>query len=378
MGKVWGRQFKRAVVLGIGLFAECEFGFAGDRTIAWSPVPNGNLRYVGMAGANTALTENFFAAGDNPGGLAMTLPGVDLQWSSNRFMDDRREPGVEFSTNAVGMAVPIGSYGVSLGYSEPFKSSSNEIREWSFGLAGRFMEDRLGVGLLFAPTWDHAQGDFSEGVTQLSVGAQWRFPHRILLGGRFSPRADGESFTIPSRAALGIGYIPNRSFRVGAAIKFANVSENPFQLHLGFAYNIWQTNMIRTNFFAGTYYESDRGHITFGIDFMPWIFDVSVALDRASGYENTIASIGLDLGATAQFLGFLPKTVPVPPAGLFPNPLEQNDDWLPRHLQDHPEQALQSVDPDFGDYKRTIKKLPGNLKNRVEQLNETLDQWLEE
>src|SRR3954465_6490571 len=54
---------------------------------AWSTAARGDLRTVGMSGATVGLADTFIAALDNPAGLAMTLNGIDANFTTNFVYD---------------------------------------------------------------------------------------------------------------------------------------------------------------------------------------------------------------------------------------------------------------------------------------------------
>src|SRR3954468_20102537 len=87
----------------------------------WSGTARGDIRTVGMAGATVGLADTFLATGDNPAGLAMTLNGGDLSFSSNNVYDAHIQNFDDaVSSNAYGVALPVYPWGFGLGYFGPY------------------------------------------------------------------------------------------------------------------------------------------------------------------------------------------------------------------------------------------------------------------
>ncbi len=361
--------------------------FANDYSI-WSGAVRGDVRAVGMAGAATGLADDYFGAVSNPAGPALTLEDFDLQLSSSTIHDTYHfNSGTDFSNLAMGVAFNFEDSGLSVGYANPFDSVSptgEQIGVREYRATGSFLllEDHLALGLGLAD----AQL-FESGLThqQLrgNVGALYRFPDRFIVGisyspgTHFAPDSQGRVFTLPDLLSVGLSWITNRTFRVASSFDFYGpeadvvnfhspnlwVTTHPsVQAHLGMAYQILEYKHFYTNLFAGSYFENSRTlaegrlHFTGGLEMQPWFMNFSVGIDQAPGYQNFIVDVGADVQELLRVLNLYPKEVPPPPAGVFPKPFEINEDWMPARLQDHPEDAFHTIDPEASDFQKTILK----------------------
>jgi len=355
----------------------------------------GNNRTIGMAGAMTGLADNYFGSIDNPAGTALTEPSIDLQIVNSQIEDQfLSNPQTYISSYALGVAIPFDTWGLSFGYSLPFRAISPageelSLKELRVTASKTLFESRLSLGIGIAPSLlEQNQGTFFQ--LRTTWGALYRFPKRVLLGLSFSPSSGfgpdpiGRRFSIPSQVGLGTSWIPNRSFRVAMSIRWIEAEQDlylfhiptqpmgtagAYQAHLGFAYRFLSLKGVAARLFAGAYVENKRMtdpyrvHSTSGIEVLPWFLNIAAGLDIAQDYKNVMFSFGVDVGDLLRRFKILPRNVQAPPAGVFPNPIEINDDWLPTKIQDHPENAFQTIGPELQDFKNSINNLPENIQS---------------
>jgi hypothetical protein len=217
----------------------------------------------------------------------------------------------------------------------------------------------------------------------------------------------------PYRLDLGIGWLPNRFFKVAAGVYIFGSTDNTallsddsrlvgvnmtFQPRLGVSYELVEFKNLTVDLAAGTYLEVlreegdySRLHSTVSLEIKPWIFDVGWGLDEARFYQNFIVSFGLDLSRVLRKLGFIPPRPDYPYGGILPSPSHLSDQGL-SHALDHnwvqrPDGAIevglalpgkikdrvlsapedvQSLVPDFID---TVTHLPGDISGA------SLDLW---
>ncbi|NDD91600.1 hypothetical protein EBZ37_05900 [bacterium] len=388
----------------------------------------GDPRTVGMAGATVGLADTYTASIDNPAGLAMTLALGDTHASTNRIYDGHlQNPDAAISASGLGAAVTIGKLGISLGmnnvwdegqyYQIPGVTSPQwveaYVREFRFGAAYRLAPSlSLGTHLRFAHLVQGvgpengiaANPTASDSALGVGVGLLYRLPkRRLLFGASWSSGitldAAGSvpySFTtlpgfaqpvlIPSKIAIGVGYVPNRLLRAdfslmrvsatpGAALlsdQTKGVGSVPtVEPHLGVAYTFADFAPIRGLVFAGSYLQpsriedrSSRLHVTLGAE-AKWSFmNFGIGVDTASSYSNYLASIGVDPFKVMELLDIIPRAQPQPPRGFLPDPWYQSDEGLTAGLQNqHQRDRGPGIDPlDVG------KKIPGKIEERVRSL----------
>jgi hypothetical protein len=202
------------------------------------------------------------------------------------------------------------------------------------------------------------------------LGALYRFPGHLLLGARFSPAltigpsaqpvAQDElpgfdrSVERPAQAGLGIGWIPNRFFKMGASLTYVGATSGTALLkdetistgntptwvpRIGASYVIADYLNLKVEWALGAYYEAsrlggqpNRFHATTGLDVNPYFLNLGGGFDLSSGYRNLFIGIGIDLIRTARTFNIIPKDPTPPYNGTFPAPTKISAEGLPDAL----------------------------------------------
>ncbi|MBU6374864.1 MAG: hypothetical protein KGQ59_02605, partial [Bdellovibrionales bacterium] len=271
----------------------------------------------------------------------------------------------------------------------------------SLGAQLRFASLTQGIGPENGISGNPSASDTAFGV---GLGLLYRLPkQRLLIGASWSSgmtlNASGNvpfsfnnlrGFTqpvlMPSKIALGVGYVPNRLLR--ADFSLLRVSATPgaallsdeskavgsvptLEPHLGVAYTFADFTPIRGLVFAGSYLQpsriedrSSRLHLTLGAE-AKWSFmNFGIGVDTAASYSNYLASVGVDPFKVMELLDIIPSAPPQTPKGFLPSPWHQSDEGLTEGLQNQrPRNNGPGIDPlDVG------KKIPGKIENRVRNL----------
>ena len=354
----------------------------------WSVAVRGDVRSVGMAGATTGLADDYFGAVENPAGPAFTLDDFDVQINSANIHDRvQMDSGTSFTNFTTGIALPLDGMGTSFGYSIPFEGTGVageeiRLREYRLTFSMLFFKNRLslGAGVAMATLELPLQ---TINKVRSTFGVLYRFPKRIFIGASFSPSSvfgpdfQGRNFSLPLLASVGTSWIPNRSFRAGLSLRWIGAESNVFrfhtpdeavgtspatQIHMGAAYEFMSFKNIYANLFCGSYLETTRStvgsrlHSTAGLEIQPWFINLSAGIDTSTGYRNYQYAVGVDVGEVLRKFHLYPNEVPAPPAGMFARPFEVSDDWLPTQIQDHPEEAFQTINAELEDFTRIGKK----------------------
>ena len=415
----------------------------------------GDARTVGMAGATVGLADTFVAAGDNPAGLALALSLGDTHASTNRIHDGQlQDTRAAIQASSLGAALAIDRFGLSLGLTNIWDEGQfyrigadptpqwieSYVREYRIGGAYR-LHDRLSLGaqLRFASLIQglgpeegaDANPTATDSALGLGLGMLYRLPkQRILLGASWSSsiRMDAsgavpstfsalpgyaQPVLVPSRFSIGAGYVPNRLLRADFTIQRVEAtpgaallgdqsrsagSKPTIEPHLGFAYTFADFKPIRGLFFGGTYLQPSRIqdqparlHVTFGAE-LKWSFlNFGLGLDRASSYDNYLASVGVDPFRVMELLDFIPRSTPPEPRGFLANPWHESDEGLAPHLRNSSKpDAAPAVDPfeagrqlpkkiekrvkSFtpGQVIETLQGIPGAIQDDIEDVKKTL------
>ncbi len=349
---------------------------------SWHSALQGDPKSVGRGGTGIVLSDDLWGVFENPAGSAMIVGGTTLQLSSNSIEDRDLNPGETLKVRSAGVVAPETPWGFAIG---GVNSNQTElINEYTVSTSRLFENDRLSLGA--ALNFGQSPTDTALGTT---LGALYRFPKRFILGASYRTpmqyvRSDHTSYSHPGESGLGAGYIPNRFFKTELGFRFRGASvpadsSLTVQPHLGFEYQFVSLRQIQIRLYAGTYFETTRLHETFGIGADPWIFSFGTAVDTAPGYRNYLFAFGLDIGRTLKKLKIIPPSVPAPPGGLFPKPLEVNEDWMNERMQDDPENSfheigssLQRIKRRIGNMDQVIKDQPGTLKEESDSIS---DDW---
>jgi len=384
----------------------------------------GDIRTVGMGGANVGLADTFLATTENPAGLGMTLNQGDDNWTTTKVRDGNvQSMENQIETLNAGLALQSYPWGFSLGYLIPYREQSqvqygSRLYELSFqtrefhAAAGRvFWDNRLSLGALVNVSqartriYDLESGyDITHSDTDLgfTVGSQLQLPGQLILGtmlqtpryyelgiheNAYSPIPGFfQAAYSPWKAGAGIGWIPNRFFRadisyflIGTTPDTALLSNDTvdvgehmtLQPHMGFAYSYADFKNFKATAFVGGYMEltriegkSTRFHPTFGTEIKPWIFNIGFGLDVSDNYRNTVASLSVDLFKTMEQLSLI-KFNRAPPGGFVPSPFFVDDVGLSRALVKNWRE-----DPNSTDAFKEGMNLPRKLGEGVEDITE--------
>lgn len=355
----------------------------------------GDIRTVGMAGASVGLGDSFIAAQQNPAGLALTLFSADAKITSNRVQDAliQGELSSLLVTFNSGIAWAPYPWGFSLGVVAPYTEgkefaqglAANSIREVRFSIARNFFSNRFSLGasaIVGQSELIVGSKGYSTFAPGAAVGLQIQFPHRFLFGisattpMRYAgaPDADSGAITsffrdtgVPMRGGIGLGWIPNRYFRLGVTAMIYGpqsggallrsetdlISENwTAQPHVGASYLWIDYKEFRSVFSAGTYLENPRiigsslrPHITAGLEVIPWVLVAATGVDIAPGYLNFLLGFGVDLVRVFEKLELIPERYFPPRGGFLPAIAHLSDEGLPRPLVKNWVQKGPTIDP---------------------------------
>ncbi len=412
-----------SLILTEGAFAQVPFG-TNVRTkpySGWDSTLRGDIDTIGMGGATTAVPYNISSATANPAGFAMTTGSLLLQINKNTIHDDTiQKSGASFDSSQIGAALNPPEWGFALSYTVPKTETGDYIslntgqvlateiavKKLQLSVAHDFLDDAIslgaGVGLNFGV---RDLGDFSYGnaAFSLQLGALWKLPHHWIVGADFGPQftigpsggADqnqlpgfNQAIITPSVAAFGIGWVPNRFFRVGVDLLYIAGTNNTAILadqniaigqsataepRAGAIYEFVDYKNLQATASAGTYFEqarvegaSSRAHGTAGIQVNPFFINTGLGVDFASNYRNVMVSIGLDLIRTGRTFNFIPPD-PVPHySNVFPEPGAISADGLPRPMTDADERKGVSP-PSTEDVQQIIKDIPNKIQGKPTQ-----------
>ena len=353
------------------------------------PTVLGNTKTIGMSGAMTGLADNYSGALDNPAGPAMLLESQDFTISYGKLRNSLLNSAYSYQNYTdIGAALAT-SKGLGLTLSDSFTykatNSANETlssHRYTLSLSHRLLEDHLSVGMQTAieSLSIDDQGNHS---LLWGFGALYRFPHQIYLGASYhfanqtSPDLNDRVFTQPHRLSLGVSWISNRFFRASFKILSIGSEDRTFlfhlpqeqvgatpslQYHLGLSYQFISLKGLDGFIYAGTYREDTRSslgsrqHYTWGVELLPLFFHISAASDVAPQYRNTIFNVSINLAFIFKNSPLYPPQVKGPSGGFLPNPLKISEDWMMSHVQDHPEDSFQPIEPEAQDFASPIKK----------------------
>lgn len=390
----------------------------------WSTTVRGDIRTVGMAGATVGLADTYLAATDNPAGLAMTMNTGDINFTRNWIYDSTVQDGLTpISGNSMGAALNSYPYGFALGYTSPFSEGhsymvpdhpedptklSVDTQEYQLSAARLFANDKLSLGLSLKLGQSDKRIAFNEPVRVdrrhssyafgATIGAMIQLPRRFILGASYStpmhypinveesptPRLENffQNVESPSRIALGVGWIPNRFFRMDLSVfRFGPTDEaallkdqtmivgddSTYQPRVGLAYNAVELKNVQATLFAGAYYETSRIektesriHATAGLEAKVWILSMGWGIDSSAGYKNYLVSFGVNPFKVMQKLNLIPTPWQPPRGGLLPRPDVLKDEGLPRSLVSNWKQKGPDMNPvDIG------VALPGKVMDRM-------------
>ena len=366
-----------------------EDSYGQDRYSIFTSGVLGGTKNLGMSGAMTGLADNYSGALDNPAGPAMTLErsefaGVVGQLSSSLLND----PQSKYVYGELGASTPL-TWGGGVTLNDVFSFSAKDpsgevisVRSYALTLSQRFLDNRLSIGV--APLLGIVSTQ-SQHMKSLNwrLGVLYRFPHQIFLGASYrfpqsyQPDSKNRIFTTPGVFSLGASWMVNRFFRAAFSLKAIGNEDQTFmihlpqeqvgrslslQYHLGIDYQFISFKGLDAYLYAGTYSENTRSslgsrqHYTWGVEVLPLFFQLSAAQDVGPQYQNTILKISFNLGFILENLPIYPPSVKGPSGGVLPNPIKRSEDWLMTHVQDHPEDSFQVIDPEVSDFASPLQK----------------------
>lgn len=341
----------------------------------------GDIRTLGMAGATLGLGDSLIASFDNPAGLAISLNGSDVNFTSGWVRDgyvQTYDQLVAFSNYGGAFSLYPWGFGVGVLTASKEEASfdiagfpgdpavlqvmTNEIHA---SIARVFIKNRFSLGASFILGIGETAVRFGSGTNPSAhalvfapggaVSGTFQFPARVLMtlsvssGMRYPNHAAQTSYAaipnffqeiwIPARFGWGFGWIPNRFFRAdlslllagmtsGAALMADNAvlvgANTSFQPRVGASYQWLDFKELKSTVFLGTYYESsritgklDRLHGTAGIELKPWVLYFGAAADLAWLYMNATAAVGIDVVKIFEKLDLIPPTQPKMVSGGF-------------------------------------------------------------
>lgn len=338
----------------------------------WTTIVKGDNNTVGMAGATIALPNSIAATEGNPAGFSMFLGGLGAQVNSNNLNDPRTTRGnadMEEYQGGVGTSDPPWGYGItyystSTEYVDSSQVSVRELRASVARLIGKGAS--IGVSLEYVKALrEFGTSNYNGGTLSFQIGGLYKLTDHWIVGASFSPETDigpagpeapnfygfNQAVKVPSLTSLGLGFVPNRFFKLGASLIMAGaVSDTALLSDQNIAYGqkinlqprigascvLAEFQSFKVELAMGSYYEesrvegtANRFHGTFGLDMNPYFINTGIGTDIASGYTNWSASIGIDLVRTARTFGIIPKDTVPPYDGFFPPPLVPSADGLP-------------------------------------------------
>lgn len=365
---------------------------------ALSTTVQGDIRTVGMAGANVGLADTYMAAADNPAGLAYTLSTGDLNFTSNISYDEQIQSlDAQLRARTGGGALNLYPWGASIGVSLPYSEGRDyaqgnvqvTMEEYRFGVARLFENARVSLGVQYTLSRADrvlADREWSSHASGVTLGLQHVTKERRAYGISFSTARDHSgnlaqsSFFrrvhVPWKLGLGTAVIPNRFFSADATLFLFGPSEGTalirddrimtgqslvIQPRVGANYVFADYWDVRGTLYAGTYWEftrisgsRNRLHFTGGVDVKAAIFSLGFGFDLAYGYRNYLYTLGLDPVRTLEWIGILPKIPRPKPVGILPDPRQKSDRGLPRPLVENWE-AQQDIEIDALE---TARKIP--------------------
>lgn len=385
----------------------------------WTASTRGDINTIGMAGASLATASSIAAAESNPAGFAMETASLAAQ-INKVSLDDKRiqRSGEPIESRQWGLGVSPHPWGFSFSYYSPMTengeyiapstghnlASEVSIKQFRLTLARVFFDNRLSIGVgLDAIKAVRELGDYSYN----SIGFGYRFGalfhvvDHLVIGGTFTPqisiRPAGEpseqyempgfnrNVIMPAQGGLGLGWIPNRFFKLGFSLTYvaptintalladentATGTSRTFVPRLGASYVVAEYRSFKAEIAGGSYYEmarlsgyASRIHGTGGIELNPYFVNLGAGIDVASDFKTFILSAGIDIVRTARFFGLIPPD-PVPPYnGFFPKPQKVSADGLPDGLTRGEPKEYSA--PDVGDIGKIIKDIPKRIEEKA-------------
>jgi hypothetical protein len=338
-----------------------------------------------MAGATVALPASISAAQTNPAGYALETGSVSAQINRITVYDMRIQPdGQPIDSSQWGFAASPPPWGFSITYYSPITENANylsplsgnsdltevSIKELRVNVSRTFFDSQLALGIsgeLVKAVREIGPYSYDSEVPSFMLGALYRLPKHIVLGAGYIPPLTigpnsndypqpemvgfNRSVLRPSEVDLGVGWVPNRFFKIGLQATYAGDTTNTALLadqtvetgghptwvpRLGESYVIADFKNFKSEWAVGTYYEtsrlsgqSDRTHLTTGLDVNPWFINLNAGFDLASDYRNFMMGIGIDIVRTLRFFDIIPNDPTPHYDGVLPAPMEISADGFP-------------------------------------------------
>jgi hypothetical protein len=122
---------------------------------------------------------------------------------------------------------------------------------------------------------------------------------------------------------------------------------------------------------TGSYYEfsriadqSNRLHMTAGLDVNPYFVNIGGGFDIATGYGDYVVSIGIDIVRAARAFDIIPKDNVPPYKGVFPRVTHLSPDGLPGGLT--ADEVKTFPDSTVTDVSKIVIEAPGNILKKIE------------
>ena len=385
----------------------------------WTGSTLGDTNTTGMAGATTALPSSISAAEANPAGFAMETGSISAQINRTSITDKRLQPdGESIDGSQWGFAVSPPPWGFSLAYYSPMTESGTylspntghvlktevSLKEFRFTAARALLDDRLAVGLsLEAVKAVRELGEFSYNAFAFSykIGALYRLQDHVVMGASYSPplKIDAVDNPIqqnelpgfnravlrPSQLTAGVGWVPNRFFKIGASLSYIGSSSDTALLsnesiglgtqaswipRLGASYVLAEFSNFKMEFASGLYYVTsrtpgfpDRLHATTGLEANPYFVNLGVGFDLSKDYKNIMIGVGIDLVRTLRTFKIIPSDPTPPLQGYFPRMTQVSADGLPPQMTTGETTLTQP--PSVEQVGKIIQEAPKNFSDKI-------------
>lgn len=386
---------------------------------SWTAATRGDTSTIGMAGATLAVPTSISAAEANPAGFAMLTGSVSAQINKVSLTDKRlQRTGESVDSSQWGLGVTPGLWGYSIAYYSPqtesgIYASPNtgdtvktevSIKELRLSVARAFFDNALAVGVgleLLKAVRELDDTGANSYAPSYQFGALYRLPKRILLGVSFVPQATigpagnpnpqsilpgfNRSVVRPLQVGWGVGWIPNRFFKIGASATYVARTENTALLadesvatgakptwvpRLGASYVVAEFSNFKVESAAGSYIEmtrlsgsSDRLHVTGGIEANPYFVNLGAGFDISKDYRNLIISVGIDIVRTARSFDIIPKDSVPPYNGSWPRMTDPSPEGLPGGLVAN--ESHEFAQPTVEAVGKIVSDVPENIAKKV-------------
>ncbi|RYZ89970.1 MAG: hypothetical protein EOP04_05365 [Proteobacteria bacterium] len=298
-----------------------------------SPTVIGDARQIGLSGASLTEPDSVHVSMENPANAFFDAWAASMALLNGKVRDNRMNgDGIYRRSEGSGLVASSRAFGLFVAHRLPSQEAARlgktELQETHIG--GGFPIGRLVIGgaLIFARADWQGFGLPNDKATNWSAnfGLRYVFSEnfRVGLAGRPTlpiqrkAHSDYKSIVeMPAHIMLGASYFVNRRTAAHFTLMVFGQQtdtvtlEDPtrpsaravaFQPRLGGEYEVYQKGITTFSVYAGTYLEParvegmrSRFHRTGGAGLKVWAGRASFAIDRASGYKNMIATVGVDI-----------------------------------------------------------------------------------